>query len=273
MTERVTVRIDNGVADVRMNRPDKLNALDMAMMRSLIDAGTDVAADSAVRAVVLSGEGRAFCAGLDFASFAVLAGLDDGAQLDQPVSSVFDAEAESPANFAQRCALVFQEIQVPVIAAIQGFAFGGGLQIAMGADIRFIAPDAKMSIMEIKWGLIPDMSGTQTMRHVVRLDVLKELTFTGRVVEGREAVELGLATMVSGDPLGDAMTAARAIAARSPDAIRAAKRLLNEAVQRTLEEGLHLEAEIQQSLLGRPNQVEAVMAGLEKREARFEDPE
>jgi enoyl-CoA hydratase/carnithine racemase len=160
---------------------------------------------------------------------------------------------------------------VPVIAAIHGFAYGGGLQIALGADYRFIAPDTKMSVMEVNWGLIPDMSGTQTLRYVLRLDVLKELTFTGRTVEGPEAVELGLATRLSDDPFRDAMTAAREIAARSPTAIRAAKQLLNGAVRVDLEEGLRREAEIQASLIGRPNQVEAVMAKMEKRAPQFSD--
>jgi enoyl-CoA hydratase/carnithine racemase len=273
MSDRVSIRIDNAVADVRLNRPDKLNALDPAMMRALAEAGDEVSTTTGVRAVVLSGEGRAFSAGLDFASFAALAGLDSGEGGLADNRDPFAPVDGSPANFAQRSAMVWQEIDIPVIAAIHGFAYGGGLQIAMGADVRYIAPDAKMSVMEITWGLVPDMSGTQTLRHLVRHDVLKELTLSGRIVEGAEAVELGLATHLSDNPLEDAMALARQIAARSPSAVRAAKRLLNATALSSIEEGLSIEASIQASLIGGHNQVEAVMANLEKRDAVFQDPE
>jgi enoyl-CoA hydratase/carnithine racemase len=156
---------------------------------------------------------------------------------------------------------------------VHGVAFGGGLQIALGADIRYIAKDARISIMEMKWGIIPDMSGTQTMRNLVRLDVMKELTFTGRIVEGPEAVKLGFATYLSENPLKDALDTANRIAAMNPDAIRAAKKLLNTTVRGPVDEGLNLEFELQASLIGQPNQIEAVMANLEKRPPKFKDPE
>jgi enoyl-CoA hydratase/carnithine racemase len=159
-----------------------------------------------------------------------------------------------------------------VIAAVHGVAFGGGLQIALGADIRFATADARFSVMEVKWGLIPDMSGTQTLRHLVRLDVAKELTFTGRVVSGTEALELGLVSHVTDDPRTAALEMAREIATKSPHAIRAGKRLLNSSVQVGLAEGLETEAEIQRTLIGGPNQVEAVKANLEKRDPEFQDP-
>jgi enoyl-CoA hydratase/carnithine racemase len=168
---------------------------------------------------------------------------------------------------------VWKELPVPVIAALHGVAYGGGLQIALGADLRFVTPDARLSVMEIKWGLVPDMSGTQLLRHLVRLDVAKELTFTGRVVSGAEAVELGLATHLSDTPREAALALAREIAQKSPSAIRAGKKLLDAAVIAGVEEGLALEQELQTTLLGRPNQVEAVRANLEKREPRFQDPE
>jgi enoyl-CoA hydratase/carnithine racemase len=177
----------------------------------------------------------------------------------------------SPANFAQQAAYVWKALAVPVIAAVHGVAYGGGLQIALAADVRFVAPDAKLSIMEIKWGLIPDMSGTQTLRHLVRLDVAKELTFSGRIVSGTEACALGLATRVSETPREAALALAREIAGKSPDAIRAGKRLLNSAGTVSVADGLRLEEELQLSLIGRPNQVEAVQANLEKREPRFSD--
>jgi len=266
MAERVTVSIQAGVADVRLNRPDKLNALDLAMFEGLVETGKGLAADSSLRAVVLSGEGRAFCAGLDFAAFMAMSG--DG----QPGRNLLEREEDGVANYAQMAAYVWTAMPVPVIAAVHGAAYGGGLQVALAADIRFVAPDAQLSVMEIKWGLIPDMTGTQTLRHLVRLDVAKELTFTARVVSGTEAKELRLATHLSDDPHKDAMALAREIAGKSPDAVRAAKKLLNTALLGSVADGLRLEAELQGTLVGKPNQLEAVKANLEKREPRFRDP-
>lgn len=264
MTDRVTIEKDGGVAHVRMCRPDKLNALDAEMFSGLIAAGKGITEDKSVRAVVLSGEGRAFCAGLDFASFMA---MGDGGSL-----SLVDRPDDSPANNAQRAGYVWQEVPVPVIAAVHGYTFGGGLQIALGADMRYVAPDAQLSVMEIKWGLIPDMSGTQTLRHLVRLDVAKELTFTGRRVGADEAVALGLATKKCDDPLAEALETAREIASKSPDAIRAGKKLLNAAGLVSLEEGLRLEEKLQVSLIGSPNQMESVQANMQKREPKFSDP-
>jgi enoyl-CoA hydratase/carnithine racemase len=261
MTERVSVEIDGGVADVRLNRPEKRNALDAAMFAALVEAGKRLAVDKSVRAVVLSGEGLGFCAGLDFKSFLQASG-----------GSLLTREDGSLANRAQRAAFIWQEVPVPVIAAIHGVAFGGGLQIALGADIRYAAPDAQLSVMEIRWGLVPDMSGTQTLRHLVRLDVAKELTFTGRVISGTEAEQLGLVTRVVAAPREAALATARDIAGRSPDAIRSAKQLLNAADLVSLEEGLLLEEKLQRGLIGSPNQLEAVMANMEKRPPAFRDP-
>ena len=269
MSDRVTVSIEGGVADVRLNRPEKMNALDTAMFQALAETGRELAGNASVRAVVLSGEGRAFCAGLDFTSFAAMAG--DRSQREDAGEGLL-GKRESPANFAQLAAYVWQEVPVPVIAAVHGVAYGGGLQVALGADIRFVTPDVRLSVMEIKWGLIPDMTGTQMLRHLVRLDVAKELTFTGRIVSGTEAVELGLASHVADDPRAAALEMAREIATKSPDAVRAAKRLLNSSVQLSLAEGLALEEEIQRTLIGSPNQIEGVKANLEKREPRFQDP-
>ena len=263
MADRVSIQVQDGVADVRLNRPDKMNAIDPAMFRDLGQAGSDLANDPSIRAVVLSGEGRAFCAGLDFSSFGAMAG--QGERREDSGAEILASSSDSPANFAQRAAYVWQEVPVPVIAAVHGVAYGGGFQIAMGADIRYVAPDARLSVMEVKWGLIPDMSGTQTLRHLVGLDVAKQLTFTGRVVSGTEAKQLGLATEVSERPLEDALELAREIASKSPDAIRAGKQLLNSAPHLTLAEGLKLEEKLQRGLIGSENQVEAVKANLEKR--------
>ncbi len=276
MSDRVSISIDaNGVADVRLNRPEKMNACDPAMFAALDAAGQEVASNPSVRAVVLSGEGRAFCAGLDMQSFSRMAepreskGESSASGSD---SGLLGSSDSSAANFAQRAAWVWTEVPVPVIAAVHGVAFGAGIQIALAADIRFIAPDARMSVMEIKWGLIPDVTGTQTLRRLVRLDIAKELTFSGRIVPGTEAVELGLATYLSDTPREAALELAHEIAARSPDAIRAGKRLLNESVQLSQDEGLRLEAAIQSTLIGGTNQIEAVKANLEKRAPAFSDP-
>jgi enoyl-CoA hydratase/carnithine racemase len=263
VSDRVHVRIEGGIADVRLARPDKLNALDAAMFDALVATGERLAADRSVRAIVLSGEGRAFSAGLDVASF--VAG--DAAR------DLFARSDASPANFAQRAAWVWTEVPAPVIAAVHGVCFGGGLQIALAADLRLVAPDARLSVMEVKWGLVPDMSGTQTLRRLVRLDVAKELTYTGRIVSGDEAVALGLATRVESAPREAAFALAREIAARSPSAVRAAKRLLDASGVASVADGLRLEEELQRGLLGAPNQREAVRANVEKRAPRFADPD
>jgi enoyl-CoA hydratase/carnithine racemase len=268
MPERMHVETTDGVADVRLNRPEKLNALDPAMFEALVDTGRQLALEPSLRAVVLSGEGRGFCAGLDFASFMSVGGLHGGGG-----ERLAERETGAAVNFAQRAAWVWAELPVPVIAAVHGVAFGGGLQIALAADLRLVAPDARLSVMEIRWGLIPDMSGTQTLRHLVRLDVAKELTFTGRVVSGREAVALGLATRLEESPREAALALAREIAGKSPNAVRAAKRLLNTTVAASRDEGFRLEEAIQRSLIGSPNQLEAVQSNLEKRAPRFVDPE
>lgn len=264
MADRVTItQDDQGIARVELSRPDKLNALDFPMFEALIQAGDDLARDLSLRCVVLSGQGRAFSAGLDVASFMSAGDL---------ASKLLERPPNSPANFAQQVAHTWTELPVPVVAAVHGVCFGGGLQIALGADIRIVAPDARLCIMEIKWGLIPDMSGTQTLRHLVRLDVAKELAFTGRIVSGEEACALGLATRVADDPLEAAMELARTIAGKSPDAIRAGKHLLNQTVRLDLAAGFRLETELQLGLIGSPNQLEAVMANVEKRDPRFADP-
>lgn len=274
MTERVSCTITDGVADVRLNRADKMNALDGAMFAALSETGEALKHDRSLRAVVLSGEGRAFCAGLDFASFGAMASGNPGSVVPLPRDGSDDPSIlpGKITHSGQQAAWVWQEIPVPVIAAVHGVALGGGCQIALGADIRIAAPDAKFSVLEIRWGLIPDMTGTQTLIRLVGLDVAKELTFTGRMVSGEEAVALGLATRVSTDPLADALAMAHEIAGRSPHAVRAGKRLLNMAGEGTIAEGFRAERMEIGALIGSPNQVEAVTAFFEKRPARYADP-
>jgi len=264
MSERVKItRDDHGVAHVELARPDKLNALDFPMFEGILEAGRGLAQDRSLRCVVLSGQGRGFSAGLDVASF--MAAGDLGSKL-------LERTKGNPANVAQEVGHLWTELPVPVIAAVHGVCFGGGLQIALGADIRIVAPDARLSVMEIKWGLVPDMSGTQTLRHLVRLDVAKELAFTGRIVSGEEALSLGLATRTAADPVAYARVLAREIAGKSPDAIRCCKKLFNQSVRLDLAAGFKLETDLQLGLLGTANQIEAVMANMEKRPPKFSDP-
>jgi enoyl-CoA hydratase/carnithine racemase len=265
--DRIDIELRDGVADVRLTRPDKMNALDDAMFSALIAAGERLKTEGGVRAVVLSGEGRAFCAGLDTSNFGRMASNGAGGRdlVDTP-------RTPGGANRAQQAVMVWREVPVPVIAAVHGVAFGGGFQLALGADLRFVAPDARMAVMEIKWGLVPDMAGIALLRGLVRDDVARDLTYSGRIFDGTEAGRIGLATRVVVDPRGEALTYAAEIAARNPDAIRAAKRLLNlppDADQATI---LMAESVEQTALIGSPNQVEAVRAATEARRAAFADP-
>jgi enoyl-CoA hydratase/carnithine racemase len=271
MSDAVVYTVIDGVADVRLNRPDKLNAVNQAMFAGLGNAADELAANPAVRVVVLSGEGAGFCAGLDFSSFQSMAG-GDGIRDDSGDQLAPSRRGEDGiANSGQWAAYAWTALPVPVIAAVHGPAVGAGFQIAMACDIRIVAPDAKLSVLEIRWGLIPDMSGTQMLPRLVGLDVAKELTYTGRMVSGVEAKELGLATRVSDNPREDALELAREIASKNPYAIRGAKKLLNMAGQAPLADGLKAEERTMMSLIGSPNNVEAVTAYFEKRDPKFAD--
>jgi len=258
MEERVTIQISEGVADVRLARPDKLNALDPAMFAGIIAAIARLEQEAGLRAVVLSGEGRGFCAGLDMAS---MASAGSGTDLM--------ARTRGLANDFQAVAWGWRTLPVPVIAAVHGVAFGGGLQIASGADIRIAAPGTRLSVMEMKWGIVPDMAGYALWRGNVRDDALRELAYTAREFDAEEGQRLGFVTNIAHDPHAEAMALARAIAGRNPHAIRAAKRLAN------LEAGaagtLLAESREQAALLRTPNQIEAVMANMQKRPPAFSD--
>jgi len=269
MEPRVSISVSGGIADVRLVRADKMNALDAAMFDALVAATERLATEKGVRAVVLSGEGRAFCAGLDMGRFAAMKenggnGVAGGERRDLSIRT------HGLANFPQQAVWGWRQLPAPVIAAIQGVAFGGGFQLALGADMRFLTPDARMSIMEIKWGLVPDMAGTPILASLVRDDILRELTYTGRIFSAQEALSYGLATRICDDPRAAAFELAREIAGKSPDAIRAAKRMLNNL---SVDPGPALLAESieQQKLLGSSNQTEAVRANMEKRAPRFAD--
>ncbi len=269
-TGRVRLTLnEHFVADVTLARGDKMNALDPAMFDALLAVIEQLKVTTGLRAVVLHGEGRAFCAGLDMASFAVLA----AAGSNSPVSDL-GPRTHGIANGPQQIALGWRTLAVPVIAAVQGAAFGGGLQLALGADIRLLGPDAQMSVMEIKWGLVPDMAGMVMMRSLLRDDVLRELCYTGRVLGAVEAVQLGLGTRLCADPLAEAHALALSIAHRSPSAIRAGKRLLNQAAHALDDQAaalLQAESDEQIALMAGPHQREAVRANLEKRAPHFEN--
>ena len=261
--DRVAIEIADHVALVTLNRPEKHNALDVAMFDAIAAAAERLADEPAVRAVVLHGQGPSFCSGLDVA----------GVMANQPGSSaLMDPLRGEVPNWFQRTAHRWIEVPVPVIAAIHGHCLGGGLQIALAADIRIAAPDARLAVLEVKWGLIPDMAITRTLPRLVRIDVARELAYTGRMLSGVEAYELGLVTHLADDPLAGARKMAAEIAGRSPDAVRAMKRLFNESWTGSTEDTLRLESDIQLGLIGTPNQLEAVRAGLAKEPGEFIDP-
>jgi len=271
MTDRVLMSVSDGIAHVRLNRPEKKNALDGEMFDGIRNAAERIRKDASVRVVVLSGEGGSFSAGLDVASLGEMATGALNPESDSIKEATRNLSADG-ANRAQQLAWAWHALPVPVIAAVSGIAFGGGLHIALGADIRFIAPTARLAFVEITWGLVPDLSGTQSLRRLVPLDVAKKLILAGEEIDGVKAVALGLGTELSERPVEDAMALARVIAGRSPDAVRAAKQVLNQSGLVPLAEGLANEMSASASLMGGANQVEAVMAKLQKRPAKFDDP-
>jgi len=267
MMETISLEIVEHIADIRLNRPEKRNAINLELMLSLITAAKQLKANKQLRAIVLSGNGEAFCAGMDFGIFTDMLSGEITAD-----STGFEDLGEQGANQGQQMGWLWQEIPVPVIAAVHGAALGAGLNIALGADIRIVTPDAKLSFLEITWGFLPDTSATQSLRHLASLDRIKELIFTGRLFSGQEAYEYGLATELADSPHERALEMATTIAGRNPDAIRRAKDMLNKLAFLSVEEGLALEAKHCRSLLGSPNQLEAAAARFEKRAPRFSDP-
>jgi enoyl-CoA hydratase/carnithine racemase len=265
---RVSVGIDAGVAHVQLTRPDKRNALDDAMFHAIAQAGEQLKHDAGVRAVVLSGEGLSFCAGLDFGGFQSMSERGADTASDSGIGAMAEGRIT---HLAQQICWVWQEVPVPVIAALQGHALGGGMQLALGADVRIAHPDTKLSVREVHWGLTPDMTGTLMLSRLVRDDVMKELVFTGRVLPASEGAQLGLVTKLSDTPVDDAMAMAREIAGRSPDAVRGAKKLINRLSNAGAAEHFAAEREIIFKLIGSPNQVEAITANFENRAPQFRD--
>ncbi|MEX5563176.1 crotonase/enoyl-CoA hydratase family protein [Pseudophaeobacter sp. 1A16562] len=259
---RVSVEYKDHIAHVTLTRGDKMNALDDEMIKGIIAAGHEVAASKA-RAVVLAGEGKAFCAGLDLMSFAKMGQMDPEEWL---MARSFD-----DANEVQEVAMAWRRVPVPVIAAVQGVCFGGGLQLALGADIRIAASDARFSVMEMKWGIVPDMGGMALLPRLLRSDVLRRLTYTAEVFEAPQALDWGLVTEVSDDPLAAAQALAAEIAGKNPEGIRAAKRLIGVAETADQATVLMEESREQVALIGTPNQMEAIAAQMQKRPPQFKD--
>lgn len=263
MNDRVTIAIQDGIAEVTLNRPDKLNAFDTAMFAAVSAAGERLREEPGLRAVILTGAGRGFCAGLDTGML-----MEFARDLNALRAEIVTPPEGRAANRFQHPCTVWADLPVPVIAALHGVCFGAGMQLALGADLRIAAPDTQLSIMETRWGLIPDMGLTKLLPGVMRADQALELILTARVIAATEAQSLGLITRLADDPLETARETARAIAARSPEAIRGAKALVRAAWPGG-DAHLALEARLQAAIIGSPNQIEAVMAGMQKRAPTF----
>ena len=267
--DRINVNIDDHIATVTLSRAEKMNALDPAMFEAFPEVADYLRGNTSVRVVILRAEGDHFCAGLDKSSIAGM--MDMSGSNDASALKSLATRTHGIANAPQFAAWMWRECEVPVIAAIKGVAFGGGLQIALGADMRFVSPDASFSIMELKWGIVPDMSSTQIMRHLVRDDVIRELTYTARVFNAEDALNWGFVTAIVDDPYAHALDVARTIVDKNPVAVRSAKRIIDKANYQSQAEGLLYESEQQDQIIGSANQIEAIQAQLEQRTPEFSD--
>lgn len=259
---RVTIDIENHIARVTLTRGDKMNALDTEMMEAIVAAGESLRDNAEVRVVVLSGEGPGFCAGLDTSNFTKFAGADP-AEMLMP-------RTHEDCNLFQQVSMVWQRVPVPVIAALHGVALGGGLQLALGADIRIAHPETRLSIMEMKWGIVPDMGGMVLLPRLLRSDVMRKLIYTADQIGAEEAARIGLVTELSEDPLAAAMDLAGQLTLKSPSGLRAAKRLIAFAESGADEAAVLIEESREQvDLIGKPDQVEVIMANMQKRSPKF----
>jgi len=264
MSERVITTTDGPVATVTLNRAAKRNALDLEMIEAIVEAGETLMQRRDIRAVIMTGDGPAFSAGLDTGAFQLLIAAVSRA-------GGVTARSHGESNLFQRAAMVWADLPMPVIAALHGYAFGGAFQIMLGADIRIAAPATRFSILEAKWGLVPDMGGMVLMRRLARGDVIRRLTYTAEIFESPAALDWGFITEISESPLSRAQSLAQEISSRSPDAIRQAKALIKKTEFMDCANTLMLESQAQEGLIGSPNQLEAVMAGFENRPANFQD--
>ncbi len=260
MTATVDLVIEQGIATVTLNRPDKMNGLDLEMIDQLCATGKALRSDKSVRVVILRGAGPCFSAGLDFAKV-----------MKQPsgIMRAFLRPIWKDRNAFQQCCWVWRELPVPVIAAIHGHCYGGGLQIALAADFRYASEDARLSVMEIRYGLIPDLTGTRTLSELVRMDVAKELSMTGRILPAAEAQELGLITRLVEDPYTEALATATQLTEKSPDALAGIKKVFHENWTADESAALGNERSIQARLLMGQNQRRALKAGMRKERPKF----
>jgi enoyl-CoA hydratase/carnithine racemase len=259
---RVRTEIKDHIAHVALTRAEKMNGIDIEMAEALVAAGQALVADESIRAVVMSGEGRAFCAGLDVQSFAVLAAGD-------PEARVMPREYGNT-NLFQELVMVWRRVPVPVIAALHGVVYGAGFQLALGADIRICHPETQLAVMEMKWGLVPDMGGMVLMPQLTRSDVIRRMTYTAEPVAAQQALDWGLVSELSDTPLEAAQALAGVIAGKSPSAIRTAKRLIELAESGAGEDAVLLaESREQTDLIGKPHQMEVIAANMQKRAPKF----
>lgn len=269
--DRIELTIENHVAHAVLSRADKMNALDLEMLEAIPIVGRRIRAEPSIRAVVLSGDGGNFCAGLDKANFTAI--MENKSILLDPENPqlVLADRTHGLSNALQHVVWLWRRLSVPVFVAIDGVALGGGLQIALGGDCRYATANSQFSILEMKWGLIPDMGSTQIMRHMIRDDVIRELTYTAKTFGAEQAKEWGFITDIVDDPVAHAMSIAHEVANRNPDAIRAAKRVIEAANYQSVAEGLLMESREQDKLIGHSNQIEAVMSQFQKRKPNYQD--
>lgn len=259
---RIRIEQEDHIVQIVLTRAEKKNAMDDAMIDALIEAGEQVAASDA-RAVVLCGEGDSFCAGIDISGLTRMIGRDMEAQL------LPRSHGQGTTNRWQEVAMMWHRMDIPVIAALHGAVYGAGLQLALGADIRFAGPDSRLAVMEMKWGIVPDMGGMVLLPRLVRDDVMRRLIYTAAPIDAEEAARCGLVTQVVENPLAAARTLAAEIAGKGPNAIQAAKALCAQAWTGTSEEVLLAESAAQARLLGQPEQMEVIAAQFAKRAPLF----
>lgn len=271
INNRIKLDVSEHIARVTLARPEKMNSLDPDMFAAIPMVGEHLRNDPSVRVVILAAEGDHFCSGLDKASIAGLMDPSGSAGGEALAVANLAARTHGIANAPQYAAWMWRELPMPVLGAIKGITFGGGLQIALGCDLRYASADSQFSIMEMKWGIVPDMSSSQIMRHLIADDVIRELTYTARIFSAEDALRWGFVTAIVDDPVAHAYSVAQEIAAKNPQAVRAAKQILARAPYQTQAEGLLFESEQQNQLLGTDNQKEAVMAQLEKRAPNYQD--
>lgn len=270
-SSRISLTLDQHVAHVELARAEKMNALDKDMFKALLETAQQIKDNGSIRAVVLSGKGGNFCSGLDKSNFASVMQGNGLNVSDDPDVKTLAQRTDGIYNQVQAVVWQWRDLKIPVIAAVEGVVLGGGLQIALAADMRYADINTQFSILEIKWGIIPDMGSTQIMRHLIRDDIVRELTYTGRIFSSQEAKNYGFITEVVDNPIDHALSIARQISQQNPQAVQACKKLLNSAPYLNVEQGLLMESELQDQIIGSSNQIEAVKAVLEKREARFVD--